>query len=164
MPVSVLVGVVLIVFLLLVKMTVSSGTIWFNLLCQYSIMVYWTTRRALFTLFFVYSYMDKLGLWIEVCFYSRMEDLDTVCLSLLHLVPGGCHHSVLSTGMKLMGMRNIEVLATVFLLSYAKLLIVTSLSFTDIMVASTNNVSDPIIPQRVRVYSGHMNINIWLLL
>ena len=46
--------------------------------------------------------------------------------------------------MKLMGMRNIEVLATLFLLSYAKLLktIVTALSSTTIWVASADNMSD----------------------
>ena len=60
--------------------------------------------------------------------------------------------------MKLMGMRNIEVLATLFLLSYAKLLktIVTSLSFTNIMVASADNVSDVLTPQQVWIYDGNI--------
>lgn len=65
-----------------------------------------------------------------------------------------CHYS--SRVMKLMGMRNIEVLATLFLLSYSKLLktIVTALSYTNLLVAS--NVSDPLSPQRVWVYDGHI--------
>ena len=48
------------------------------------------------------------------------------------------------------------LLAILFLLSYAKLLktIVTALSFTDIMMASANNVSDLLTPQRVWVYDG----------
>ena len=55
--------------------------------------------------------------------------------------------------MKLMGMRNIEVLATLFLLSFAKLLktIITALSLADIMVASAGNVSDMLIPQSMGV-------------
>ena len=60
--------------------------------------------------------------------------------------------------MKLMGMRNIEVLATLFLLSYAKLLktIVTALSSTTIWIASADNMSDLLTPQIVWVYDGSM--------
>ena len=56
-------------------------------------------------------------------------------------------------------MRNIEVLATLFLLSYAKLLktIVTALSVTNIMVASADNISDPLRPHKVWVYDGNID-------
>ena len=91
------------------------------------------------------------------------KDLAAVCLFLLHLVPAVgviilfCLYS--STVMKLMGMRNIEVLATLFLLSYAKLLktIVTALSFTDIMVASADNVFEDLTSQKVWIYDGNIN-------
>ena len=61
--------------------------------------------------------------------------------------------------MKLMGMRNIEILATLFLLSYAKLLktIVTALSVTNIMVASADNITDPLRPHKVWVYDGNID-------
>ena len=60
--------------------------------------------------------------------------------------------------MKMMGMRNIEVLATLFLLSYAKLLktIKTALSFTDIKMASATSISDPLVPHRAWVYDGNI--------
>ena len=69
----------------------------------------------------------------------------------------GCHYS--STVMKLMGMRNIEVLAILFLLSYAKLLktIVNALSVTNIMVASADNITDPLHPHKVWVYDGNID-------
>ena len=60
--------------------------------------------------------------------------------------------------MKVMGRRNIEVLATLFLLSYSKLLktIVSSLSFTNIMVASADNLTDVLKPHKVWLYDGHV--------
>ena len=107
----------------------------------------------------------NLDFGIEVCFYSGMDVYQKTRLQfvspfyiwfLMGVIILFSHYS--STVMKLMGMRNIEVLATLFLLSYAKLLktIVTALSFTDIMVASADNVSDPLIPQRVWVYDGQI--------
>ena len=58
-----------------------------------------------------------------------------------------------------MGMRNIEVLATLFLFSYAKLLktIVTALSVTNIMVASADNITDPLQPHKVWVHDGNID-------
>ena len=107
----------------------------------------------------------NLDFGIEVCFYSGMDVYQKTRLQfvspfyiwfLMDVIILFSHYS--STVMKLMGMRNIEVLATLFLLSYAKLLktIVTALRFTDILVASANNVSDPLIPQRVWVYDGQI--------
>ena len=52
----------------------------------------------------------------------------------------------------MMRMRNIEVLATLFLLKT----IVTALSSTTIWVASADNVSYLLTPQRVWVYDGSM--------
>ena len=68
-----------------------------------------------------------------------------------------CHFS--STVMKWMGRRNIELLATLFLLSYSKLLksIITSLSFTDIMVARADNKTDVLKLHRVWLYDGHIS-------
>ena len=68
-----------------------------------------------------------------------------------------CHYS--STVIKIMGMRNIEVLVTLFLLSYFKLLktIVTVFSVTSIMVASASNTSDQLHPHQVWVYDGRID-------
>jgi len=58
-----------------------------------------------------------------------------------------------------MGMRNIEVLATLFLLSYAKLLksLATALNVTNIMVARADNISDLLRPHKVWVYDGNID-------
>ena len=163
-----LVGVVLVVFLLLVNMTVSNGTInglvfYANILSFSGLLDYKTC--SIHPILRVFLSWINLDFSIEVCFYSGMDVYQKTWLQfvfsfyiwfLVGVIILFCHY--FSTIMKLMGMRNIEVLATLFMLSYAKLLktIVTALSFTDILVASANNVSDPLIPQRVWVYSGHM--------
>ena len=163
-----LAGVVLVAFLLLVKMTVSSGTIngfifYANIISFSGLLDYQTC--SIHPILRVFLSWINLDFGIEVCFYSGMDVYQKTWLQfvfpfyiwfLVGVIILFCHYS--STVMKLMGMRNIEVLATLFLLSYAKLLktIVTALSFTDIMVASADNVSDPLISQRVWVYEGNI--------
>ena len=106
----------------------------------------------------------NLDFGIEVCFYSGMDVYQKTWLHfvfpfyiwfLVGIIVLVCHYS--STVTKLMGMRNIEVLATLFLLSYAKLLktIVTALSVTNIMVASADNL--PLRPHKVWVYDGNID-------
>ena len=164
-----LAGVVLVLFLLLVKMTVSSGTInglifYANIISFSGLLDYNT--HSIHPILRVFLSWINLDFGIEVCFYSGMDVYQKTWLQfifpfyiwfLVGVIILFCHYS--STVMKLMGMRNIEVLATLFLLSYAKLLktIVTALSFTDIMVASADNVSDNLISQKVWVYDGNIN-------
>ena len=164
-----LAGVVLVVFLLLVKMTVSSGTIngfifYANILSFSGLLDDQTC--SIHPILRVFLSWINLDFGIEVCFYSGMDVYQKSWLQfafpfyiwfLVCVIILLCHYS--STVMKLMGMKNIEVLATLFLLSYGKLLktIVTALSFTDIMVASADNVSDPLISQRVWVYDGNLD-------
>ena len=164
-----LAGVVLVVFLLLVKMTVSSGTInglifYANIISFSGLLDYNT--HSIHPILRVFLSWINLDFGIEVCFYSGMDVYQKTWLQfvfpfyiwfLVGVIILFCHYS--STVMKLMGMRNIEVLATLFLLSYAKLLktIVTVLSFTDIMVASAEDVSDNLISQTVWVYDGNIN-------
>ena len=164
-----LAGVVLVVFLLLVKMTVSSGTI--NGLIFYSNIVSCSglldhQNCVIHSFLHVFISWINLDLGIEVCFYSGMDVYQKTWLQfvfpfyiwfLVGVIVLVCHYS--STVMKLMGMRNIEVLATLFLLSYAKLLktIVTALSVTNIMVASADNITDPLRPHKVWVYDGSID-------
>ena len=164
-----LAGVVLVVILLLVKMTVSSGTmnglIFYANILSFSGLLDYHACSIHPTLHLFLSWIN-LDFGIEVCFYSGMDVYQKTWLQylfpfyiwfLVGVIILFCHYS--SAVMKLMGMRNIEVLATLFLLSYAKLLktIVTSLSFTDIMVASADNVSEPLIATRVWVFDGNLN-------
>ena len=156
-----LAGVVLVMFLLLVKMTVSSGTI--NGLIFYANVVSSSglldhQNCILNPFLHVFISWINLDVGIEVCFYSGMDVYQKTWLQfvfpfyiwfLVGVIILVCHYS--STVMTLMGMRNIEVLATLFLLSYAKLLktIITALSVTNIMVASADNMTDPLRPHRV---------------
>ena len=164
-----LAGVVLVVFLLLVKMTVSSGTI--NGLIFYANIVSFSglldhQNCVIHPFLHVFISWINLDLGVEVCFYSGMDVYQKTWLQfvfpfyiwfLVGVIILVCHYS--STVMKLMGMRNIEVLATLFLLSYAKLLktIVTALSVTNIMVASADNITDPLCPHKVWVYDGNID-------
>ena len=164
-----LAGVVLIVFLLLVKMTVSSGTI--NGLILYANIVSSSgllddQNCTIHPFLHVFVSWINLDLGIEVCFYSGMDVYQKTWLQfvfpfyiwfLVGVIILVCHYS--STVMKLMGMRNIEILATLFLLSYAKLLktIVTALSVTNIMVASADNITDPLQPHKVWVHDGNID-------
>ena len=164
-----LAGVVLVMFLLLVKMTVSSGTI--NGLIFYANIVSFSglldhQKCIIHPFLHVFISWINLDLGIEVCFYLGMDVYQKTWLQfvfpfyiwfLVGVIVLVCHYS--STVMKLMGMRNIEVLATLFLLSYAKLLktIVTALSVTNIMVASADNRTDPLRPHKVWVYDGNID-------
>ena len=164
-----LAGVALVVFLLLVKMTVSSGTInglifYANIISFSGLLDYNT--RSIHPILHVFLSWINLDFGIEVCFYSGMDVYQKTWLQfvfpfyiwfLVGVIILFCHYS--STVMKLMGMRNIEVLATLFLLSCFKLLktIVTALSFTDIMVASADNVFENLTSQKVWVYDGNIN-------
>ena len=163
-----LAGVVLIVFLLLLKMTVSSGTInglilYANILSSSGLLDYQTC--SLHPILRVFLSWINLDFGIEACFYSGMDVYQKSWLQyafpfyiwfLVGVIILFCHYS--STVMKLMGRRNIEVLATLFLLSYSKLLktTVSSLSFTNIMVATANNLTDVLKPHKVWLYDGHV--------
>ena len=119
-------GVVLVVFLLLVKMTVSSGTmnglIFFANIMSFSGLLD-HQNCDIHPFLHVFISWINLDLGIEVCFYSGMDVYQKTWLQfvfpfyiwfLVGVIVLVCHFS--STVMKLMGMRNIEVLATPFLL------------------------------------------------
>ena len=163
-----LAGVFLVVFLLLVKITVSSGTLnglifYANILSFSGLLDYQIC--SIHPILRIFLFWINLDLGIEACFYSGMDVYQKSWLQfmfpfyiwfLVGTIIIFCHYS--STVMKLMGLRNIEVLATLFLLSYSKLLknIGTALSFTNIMVANATNVSDVLIPQTVWTYDANI--------
>ena len=163
-----LAGLALIIFLLLLKMTVSSGTLngvilYANILSSSGLLDYQTC--SLHPILRVFLSWINLDFGIEACFYSGMDVYQKSWLQyafpfyiwfLVGVIILFCHYS--TTIMKLMGRRNIEVLATLFLLSYSKLLktIVSSLSFTNIIVASADNLTDVLKPHKVWLYDGHV--------
>ena len=164
-----LAGVLLVAFLMLLKMTVSSGTLnglilYVNILSVNGLL---DDRNCTINPFLrAFISWINLDLGIEVCFYSGMDVYQKTWLQfvfpfyiwfLVGVIILVCHFS--STIMKLMGMRNIEVLATLFLLSYTKLLktIVTTISFATFRVSSAQNVSDVQITERVWLYDAHLS-------
>lgn len=66
------------------------------------------------------------------------------------------HYS--ASAMKLFGRRNMAILATLFLLSYAKILktISIALSFTDVLKARANDTDDQLVPYKVWTYDGNI--------
>ena len=164
-----LAGVVLVALLLFLKMTISSGSIngliiYANVVSLSGLLDY--QPCSLHPVLRTFLSWLNLDLGIELCFYSGMDVYQKTWLQfvfpfyiwlLVGVIIVLCRYS--STVMKLMGMRNIEVLATLFLLSYAKLLktIIAALSFTDILVASASTDSDTLIPRKVWLYDGKIN-------
>lgn len=162
-------GVVLVVFLLLLKLTVSTGTM--NGLIFYANVVSVSglvnlpdcSFNPLLSVFISWLNLD---LGIQICFYSGMDTYQKTWLQfafpiyiwcLVGVIIVACYYS--SRAMKLMGRVNIDVLATLFLLSYAKLLktIITVLSSTEILIADAHDVSDPLIPHKVWTSDGNVD-------
>ena len=163
-------GVLLVAFLMLLKMTVSSGIVngfilYANLISVSGLLDYRDCSINPFLRAFI-SWIN-LDLGIEVCFYSGMNVYQKTWLQfvfpfyiwfLVGVIILVCHYS--STVMKLMGMRNIEVLATLFLLSYTKLLktTVSTLNLARITVLNTHNVSDLLQSEKVVwLYDAHLD-------
>ena len=141
-PVFIAAGIVLVVFLTLLNLTVSVGTI--NGLIFYANIVRANqaiffphgTNNAFLSIFIAWLNLD---LGIETCFYSGLDAYAKTWLQFLFplyiwtivvLIIVSSHYS--TTAAKLSGRNAVQVLATLFLLSYAKLLriTITALSFT----------------------------------
>ncbi len=162
-----LAGVILVGFLMLTKMTVSKGTI--NGLILYGNVISFSgllDQQNIHPVLRVIMSWINLDLGIKTCFYSGMDVHQKTWLQFIFpfyiwvLVLGiivVCHYS--PRIMKLMGMRNVEVLATLFLLSYTKILktISTVFSVANISVANATNTSDPFASQTVWAYDGNID-------
>ena len=139
-PVFIAAGIVLVVFLMLFNLTVSVGTI--NGLIFYANIV-----RANQAIFFpqgtnneflsIFIAWLNLDLGIETCFYSGLDAYAKTWLQFLFpvyiwiivvLIIVSSHYS--TTAAKLSGRNAVQVLATLFLLSYAKLLRITITAFS----------------------------------
>ena len=139
-PIFIAAGIVLVVFLMLLNLTVSVGTI--NGLIFYANIV-----RANQAIFFPHGTNNEflsifiawlnLDLGIETCFYSGLDAYAKTWLQFLFpvyiwiivvLIIVSSHYS--TTAAKLSGRNAVQVLATLFLLSYAKLLRITIAAFS----------------------------------
>ena len=161
-------GLALVALLLVCNITVSAGTL--NGLIFYANVV--STSGLLSTLkcsvspvFSVFIAWLNLDLGVETCFYSGMDTYLKTWLQFafplyLWLLVGAIivasYYS--SKAMKLFGSNNVAILATLFLLSYSKLLktIITALSFTQVWRGMADNVTDQLVPYRVWTYDGNV--------
>ena len=161
-------GLALVALLLVCNITVSAGTL--NGLIFYANVV--STSGLLSTLkcsvspvLSVFIAWLNLDLGVETCFYSGMDTYLKTWLQfafplyLWLLVGAIIVASYLSSkAMRIFGRNNIAILATLFLLSYSKLLktIITALSFTQVWRGLADNVTDQLVPYRVWTYDGNV--------
>ena len=161
-------GIILVAFLLLLNLTISSGTI--NGLLFYANVVSLSgllslRSCSLHPLVSVYMAWINLDLGIETCFYPGMNTYQKTWLQfvfpvyiwlLVIAIIVASHYS--SRAMRIFGRNNIAILATLFILSYTKLLItiVTALTFTSVLQSPADNVNAPFTTYRVWTYDGNV--------
>ena len=155
-------GIALVVFLMLLNLTVSVGTI--NGLIFYANIV-----RANQAIFFppdtnneflsIFIAWLNLDLGIETCFYSGLDAYAKTWLQFLFpvyiwiivvLIIVSSHYS--TTAAKLSGRNAVQVLATLFLLSYAKLLRITITAFSFTLLEYPDGSV-----KRIWVYDGNVD-------
>ena len=169
LPVFAVAGIALVALLLVCNMTISHGTL--NGLIFYANVVSITglitglRNCSVHPILSVFIAWVNLDFGIETCFFSGMDTYQKTWLQFafplyIWLLVGAIilvsHYS--EAAMKMFSRNNIAVLATLFLLSYAKILktVVTSLNFTYIQKGSADNKSDPLIPYKVWTSDGNI--------
>ena len=167
-PVFAVTGIALVTLLLVCNMTISHATL--NGLIFYSNVISITGLTTLkncsinpaLSIFIAWVNLD---LGVETCFYSGMDTYQKTWLQFafplyIWLLVGtiilASHYS--STAMKVFGMNNIAIIATLFLLSYTKILktIIISLNFTEVFRCSVNDTSDQLMPYKVWLHDGNI--------
>ena len=163
------VGVALVALLLVCNKTISSGTL--NGLIFYVNVVSISGLTSLqncsiHPILSVFVAWLNLDFGVETCFYPGMDTYQKTWLQfafplyiflLVAAILVASYYS--STAMKVFGRNNIvAILATLFLLSYSKILktIITALNSTQVLVSSADYVSDQIVHQRVWTYDGNI--------
>ena len=167
-PVFAVAGVALVALLLVCNMSLSHGTL--NGLIFYANVVSITQLTSLQScsihpILSVFIAWLNLDFGVETCFYSGMDTYQKTWLQFafplyIWLLIGAIilvsHYSF--TAVKVFGRNNIAILATLFLLSYTKILktIITALNFTQVFQGSANDTSDPLVPYYVWTYDGNI--------
>ena len=139
-PVFIAAGIVLVVFLMLLNLTVSVGTVngfifYANIVrANQAIFFPLGTNNEFLSIFIAWLNLD---LGIETCFYSGLDAYAKTWLQFLFpvyiwiivvVIIVSSHYSI--TAAKLSGRNAVQVLATLFLLLYAKLLRITITAFS----------------------------------
>ena len=167
-PVFAAAGVALVALLLVCNMTISHGTL--NGLIFYANVISITRLTSLQScsihpILSVFIAWLNLDFGVETCFYLGMDTYQKTWLQFafplyIWLLVGAIllvsHYSF--TAVKVFGRNIIAILATLFLLSYTKILktIITSLHFSEGFLASANDTSDPLVPYYVWTYDGNI--------
>jgi hypothetical protein len=159
-------GVALVALLLLCNMSISSGTL--NGLVLYANVTSISgllQQCSIHPVLSVFISWINLDFGIETCFYIGMDTYQKTWLQFVFplyvwlLVLGIIVASYYSTtAVKVFGTNNIALLATLFLLSYTKILktIITGLTFTEVLVSRADDVSDQLVPNKVWTYDGNI--------
>ena len=160
-------GLALVALLLVCNITISAGTL--NGLIFYANVVSTSGLTSLYNcsapILSVFIAWVNLELGVETCFYSGMDTYQKTWLQfvfplyiwlLVGAIIVSSYYS--SRAMRVFGRNNIAILATLFLLSYSKLLktIVTALSFTQVWRGAADNVSDSLVPFKVWTHDGNI--------
>ena len=154
-------GVALVALLLVCNITISTGTL-NGLICYANVV---STSRltspqncSIHPILSVFIAWLNLDFGVETCFYPGMDTYQKTWLQfafplyiwlLVVAIIVASYYS--STAMKVFGRNNIAILATLFVLSYGKLLktIITALSVTQVLVGSAEDVSSQLVPNKV---------------
>ena len=162
-------GLILVLSILLLDVTVSIGLI--NCLIFYANVLSIsgltnTYNCSIHPLLSVFISWVNLDFGIEACFYSGMDMYQKTWLQfafplyiwlLVGLIIILSHYS--TRVMRLLGRKVIPVLATLFLLSYAKILktIITVFDFIEVFRGDADNTSDELVPRKVWTHDGNVD-------
>ena len=160
-PIFIVAGIVLVIFLMSLNITVSVGTI--NGLIFYANIVRAnqaiffppTTSSSFLSIFIAWLNLD---LGIETCFYNGLDAYVKTWLQFLFpiyiwtivvIIIVSSHYS--TTAAKLSGRNAVQVLATLFLLAYAKLLRITITAFSFTLLEYPDNYI-----KKIWLYDGNV--------
>ena len=168
-PLFAVMGLILVLSILVLDLTVSIGLI--NGLIFYAniLSISGLTNNyncSIHPLLSVFISWVNLDFGIETCFYSGMDMYQKTWLQfafplyiwlLVGLIIILSHYS--TRVMRLLGRKVIPVLATLFLLSYAKILktIITAFDFTIVFAGDAANTSNQLVPRKVWTHDGNVD-------
>ena len=166
-PLFAVMGLILVLSMLFLDLTVSIGLInglifYANILSISDLTNNYNYSIPLLSVFISWVNLD---FGIETCFYSGMDMYQKTWLQfafplyiwlLVGLIIILSHYS--TRVMTLLGRKVIPVLATLFLLSYAKMLktIIAVFAFIEVLRGDADNTSDELVPRKVWYYDGNV--------
>ena len=168
-PLTVVSGIILVLFLMNLNLTVSTGAInglifYANVVRANNAIFFNSQTLTITSISSVFIAWINLDLGIEVCFYDGLDAYAKTIFQLafplyicaiMVIIIVSSHYSTIAA--KLSGRNAVQVLATLFLLSYSKMirLVITTLSFTEITIQHYPN--DTNTSRIVWLYDGNVD-------